>query len=127
MPFTPGKSGNPDGKPLGTKHSATKWKHLSLKQICRKLTTDYALDALEHHLKKNNLEAVKIVVEHGWGKPIQQVHQVNVNMNYSSWTDEQIEEFAETGQMPMIQGEQEGDRPTKDTKRALNDKNKEVK
>ena len=77
--------------------------------------------------RKRNEWAMETILHYGHGKPIQQVHQINVNMNYSSWTDEQIEEFSETGQMPMIQGDQGEDRPTKDTKQGLNDKNKEVK
>ena len=82
---------------------------------------------LETLARKRNEWAMETILHYGHGKPIQAVHQVNLNLNYSSWTDAQIEEFAANGQMPMIQGDSEDDKPAKNTKRALNDKSREVK
>ena len=119
-----GVSLNPEGRPKG---SLNKYKGKPVKLLARELVATWGIDALEHHLKKNSLEALRIALEYGYGKPIQQQLNINMNMNYSSWTDEQIEEFSETGQMPMIQGDQEGDKPVKDAKQGLNGKSKEVK
>ncbi len=127
MPFQPGQSGNPGGLKPGTPNILPEFKNKTLKQICKDLTKSVVLPELKKHAKKGNMQALELIIAYGHGKPIQQVNQLNVNMNYSSWTDAQVEEFSETGQMPMIQGDNEDDKPTKDTKLALNDKSKEVK
>ena len=127
MTFKPGQSGNPAGLKPGTVNVHPKYKNKTLKQICRELSISVAMPTIEKAANNGNIQAAELIMAYGFGKPIQQVTQVNVNMNYSSWTDAQIEEFSETGQMPMISGDSEDNKPTKDTKRALNDKNKEIK
>ncbi len=127
MTFKTGDPGGP-GRPIGTTDLPKEYQGLTHKQIFRKIAINKAIPLILRHIeKKESIEAAKIALEYGFGKPIQQVHAVNLNLNYSTWTDAQVEEFAETGQMPIIQGDQEGDRATKDTKPALNDKNREVK
>lgn len=63
--FVKGKSGNPGGRPKGTEEFRTK---------CRKLTGQ-ALAALERALDDpdNYVQASKILLEFGWGKPSQPV------------------------------------------------------
>lgn len=124
MPFKPGESGNPTGMKKGTVHILPKYRNKSLKQICKDLTLSVVMPRLELLARKRNEWAMETILHYGHGKPIQQQVNVNLNMNYSSWTDAQIEEFSETGQMPILQGDQEEDRATKDIKQ---DKNKEVK
>ena len=127
MAYAPGESGNPSGRPTGSVNIPDKYKGKTLKQICRVLSISVAMPTIEKAANNGNIQAAELIMAYGFGKPVQQVHAVNVNMNYSNWTDAQIEEFAETGQMPMIQGDSEDNKPAKDTKRALNDKSKEVK
>jgi len=127
MPFKPGQSGNPAGPKPGTVHTLDEFKGKSLKQICKDLTKSVVLPELKKHAKSGNMQALELIMAYGHGKPIQAVHQFNLNLNYSTWTDAQVEEFAETGQMPMLQGDSDEDKPARDTKPALNDKNGEVK
>ena len=117
MTFKPGQSGNPAGLKPGTVNILPKYKNKTLKQICRELSISVAMPTIEKAANNGNIQASELILAYGFGKPIQQVHAVNMNLNYSSWTDAQIEEFSETGQMPMIQGDSE-DKP---------DKTKEVK
>ena len=117
MTFVKGQSGNPAGLKPGTVNILPKYKNKTLKQICRELSISVAMPTIEKAANNGNIQAAELIMAYGFGKPIQQVHSVNVNMNYSNWTDAQIEEFAETGQMPMISGDSE-DKP---------DKSKEVK
>ena len=128
MAYKPGESGNPSGRPLGTTDLPKEYQGLTHKQIFRKIAINKAIPLILRHIeKKDSIEAANIALQYGFGKPIQQVHSVNMNLNYSSWTDAQIEEFSETGQMPMVSGDSEDNKPTKDTKRALNGKDKEIK
>ena len=126
MTFKSGDPGGP-GRPKDSVNIPDKYKGKTLKQICRQLSISVAMPTIEKAANNGNIQASELILAYGFGKPIQQVHAVNMNLNYSSWTDAQIEEFSETGQMPMIQGDSEEDKPAKDTKRALNDKSKEVK
>ncbi len=109
MPFKPGQSGNPKGLKSGTVHILPKYRNKTLKQICKELTISVVMPRLELLARKRNEWAMETILHYGHGKPIQQVHQVNINMDYSSWSDEQIEEFAETGRMPMLKEGQEPD------------------
>ena len=127
MPFKPGQSGNPAGMKPGTTHTPDEFKGKTLKQSCKDLTKSIVLPELKKHAKRGNMQALELIIAYAHGKPVQQVNQVNLNLNYSSWTDAQIKEFSETGQMPMISGDSEDSKPAKDTKPALNDKKKEVK
>ncbi len=127
MPFVPGKSGNPAGKKPGANHILPKYRNKTLKQICKDLTISVVMPRLELMARKRSEWAMETILHYGHGKPIQQVNQVNLNLNYSNWSDEQIEEFSETGQMPLMQGDSEEDRAAKDTKRGGNDKGKEIK
>ena len=126
MPFQKGHSGGP-GRPKDSVNIPDKYKGKTLKQICRQLSISVAMPTIEKAANNGNIQASELILAYGFGKPVQQVTQVNLNLNYSSWTDAQIEEFSETGQMPMIQGDSEDDKPAKDTKQGLNDKKKEVK
>ncbi|HDY89218.1 MAG TPA: hypothetical protein ENH82_14020 [bacterium] len=126
MPFKKGNPGGP-GVPKGSTHILPKYRNKSLKQICKDLTLSVVMPRLELLARKRNEWAMETILHYGHGKPIQAVHQVNLNLNYSSWSDAQIEEFSETGQMPMISGDSEDNKLAKDTKPALNDKTKEVK
>lgn len=117
MPFKPGQSGNPAGKPIGTVNILPKYRNKSLKQICKELTISVSLPKLEKHLRMGNMQAIELVAAYGFGKPIQQIHQVNINMDYSSWTDAQIEAFEDTGEMPMLQeGQEPGSKQVKEPK-----------
>ncbi len=129
MPFKPGQSGNPTGRTPGTSNLPKEYEGMTHKQIFRKIAIHKAIPLILKHIEsKDSIEAAKIALEYGFGKPIQQINAINVNMDYSNWTNEQIEEFEETNKMPMIaQGEQESDQATGTPKRGLNDKNKEVK
>jgi len=127
VPYKPGESGNPTGMKKGTVHILPKYRNKSLKQICKELTLSVVMPRLEMLARKRNEWAMETILHYGHGKPIQQVNQVNMNLNYSSWTDAQIEEFSATGQMPTMSGDSEDNKPAKDTKRGLNDKSKEVK
>ncbi len=126
MPFEKGHPGGP-GRPKDSVNIPDKYKGKTLKQICKELSISVAMPTIEKAANSGNIQAAELILAYGHGKPIQQQVNVNVNMEYSNWTDEQIEEFAETGKLPMIQGEQEGDQDTEPPKRGLNDKNKEVK
>lgn len=126
MPFQKGHSGGP-GRPKDSVNIPNKYKGKTLKQICRELSISVAMPTIEKAANKGNIQASELILAYGFGKPIQAVHQVNLNLNYSSWSDAEIEEFAETGQMPMLQGDNEDNQAARDTKPALNDKSKEVK
>ena len=118
MTFKTGDPGGP-GRPVGTTDLPKEYKGMTHKQIFRSIAINKAIPLILRHIeKKDSIEAANIALQYGFGKPVQQVQQVNINMNYSSWTDAQVEEFARTGEMPMIQGDQEDSKP---------DKNKEVK
>ena len=115
MPFKPGQSGNPAGKPIGTVSILPEFKNKSLKQICKELSISVAMPQVKKHAETGNMQACELLLAYGFGKPVQQVHQVNVNMDYSNWTDAQIEAFEETGEMPMLQeGQEPGSKPDKD-------------
>ncbi len=126
MPFEKGHPGGP-GRPKDSVNIPDKYKGKTLKQICRQLSISVAMPTIEKAANNGNIQASELILAYGFGKPVQQVTQVNLNLNYSSWSDAQIEEFSETGQMPMIQGDSEDNKPAKDTKPALNEKNREVK
>lgn len=126
--YKPGESGNPAGRPPGTTDLPKEYEGMTHKQIFRRIAIHKAIPLILKHIeKKDSLEAANIALQYGFGKPIQQQVNVNLNMNYSSWTDAEVEEFSETGQMPMLQGDQEDNKPAKDTKQSLNGKSKEVK
>lgn len=111
MPF---QKGNP-GKPIGAAHILPKYRNKTLKQICKDLTLSVVMPRLELMARKRNEWAMETLLHYGHGKPIQQVHQVNINMDYSSWTDAQVEEFEDTGKMPMLQqGEDQEGKQSKD-------------
>ena len=117
MPYKPGESGNPAGKPKGSVHVLPKYRNKTLKQICKDLTLSVVMPRLEILARKRNEWAMETILHYAHGKPIQQIHQVNINMDYSSWTDEQIEEFEDTGQMPMLkEGQEPGSKQVKEPK-----------
>ena len=127
MTFKPGKSGNPAGRPPGTTDLPKEYEGMTHKQIFRSIAINKAIPVILKHIEKESVEASKIALEYGFGKPVQQVHQVSINMDYSSWSDAPREEFSDTGKMPMIASGEREDKAVKDTKPALNDKNKEIK
>jgi hypothetical protein len=116
MPFEKGHSGGP-GRPKDSVNIPDKYKGKTLKQICRELSISVAMPTIEKAAHNGNIQASELILAYGFGKPVQQINQVSLNLDYSSWSDKQIEEFGATGQMPMLQGDSE-DKPNK---------NKEVK
>ena len=116
MPFEKGQPGGP-GRPVGSVNIEPEYRNKSLKQICKELSISVAMPQVKKHAANGNMQACELLLAYGFGKPVQQVHQINVNMDYSSWTDEQIEEFEETGKMPMLaQGEDQDSKQSKELK-----------
>lgn len=73
--FEKGKSGNPGGRPK----QAILFSELAREHSSKALKV--LLDSLDSQNEKNRIMAANIIIERGWGKPIQQVlgefkHQV---------------------------------------------------
>lgn len=100
MVFKLGQSGNIKGRPKGTKN-AKKYLGKAFKDAIEEMRPE-ALHQLYKKVKQGNLNALELVLAYDQGKPLQKIAQQNFNLFYSSWTDEQIESFSESGEMPKL-------------------------
>jgi hypothetical protein len=100
MGFKPGQSGNPGGRPK---------KAYDIQALAQALT-DQALDALVAALEcpGERVQAAKVILERGYGKPLQPVDMMNVATNpTSALTDEELTALilAETATLAVDEAE----------------------
>jgi hypothetical protein len=108
-PFEKGESGNPNGRPKGTKNRSTIAKHwLSISQNLKNPITgdtelmsqeDLMTLALIKKAREGDVNAYKALMDSGYGAPVQQVEQTQTNVDLSGLTTDEIKE--------LLNGEQE--------------------
>jgi hypothetical protein len=108
-PFSKGESGNPNGRPKGTKNRSTIAKHwLSISQNLKNPITgdtelmsqeDLMTLALIKKAREGDVNAYKALMDSGYGAPVQQVEQTQTNVDLSGLTTDEIKE--------LLNGEQE--------------------
>lgn len=101
--FSKGESGNPNGRPLGTKNRSTIARHwLSINQnLTNPLTSevenmsqeDLMTLALIKKAREGNVNAYKALMDSGYGAPLQQIEQTNTEIDLSHLTTEELKEL----------------------------------
>jgi CRISPR/Cas system CMR-associated protein Cmr5 small subunit len=82
--FKKGESGNPAGKPKGTKHGSTLLKELlALDNNELKMHLAQISKAIE----KEDTNAYKAVLDRAFGTAVQHIEQTNIDTNLPEWLD----------------------------------------
>lgn len=102
-PFEKGKSGNPNGRPKGTKNRSTIARHwLAVEQDLKNPLTsqtekmsqeDLMTLALIKKAREGDVNAYKALMDSGYGAPIQQVEQSQTTIDLTDLTTEEIKAF----------------------------------
>jgi hypothetical protein len=94
-----GESGNPNGRPKGAKNRSTiarRW--LEVNQSLKNPITgenetmsqeDLMTLALIKKAREGDVNAYKALMDSGYGAPIQQIEQTNLEVNLPEWMDEE--------------------------------------
>jgi hypothetical protein len=92
IPFEKGESGNPNGRPKGSKNRSTiarQW--LETKEKAKNPITGEVVLLTQEDLitlaqiekgRKGDTAAYKAVMDSGWGSPVQQIEQTNVEQPF---------------------------------------------
>lgn len=103
-PWQPGQSGNPGGRPKGTKE---------LTELCRDMTRD-AIDTLASIMRNpkspapSRVSAATTLLERGWGKPVAEMN-LNVKRSIHDFSDEELAILAADGALEGAAGVGESD------------------
>ena len=90
-----GESGNPNGRPKGTKNRSTiakKWleveqdlKNPLTSEVERMSQEDLMTLALIKRAREGDVNAYKALMDSGYGSPLQQIEQKNIETNLPEW------------------------------------------
>ena len=94
-----GESGNPNGRPKGAKNRSTiarKWLEVNQKLKNPITSEDEVMSqedlmtlALIKKAREGDVNAYKALMDSGYGSPIQQIEQTNVEPKYPEWMDDE--------------------------------------
>ena len=102
-PFEQGESGNPNGRPKGSKNRSTiarKW--LEVNQSLKNPLTgenetmsqeDLMTLALIKKARDGDTNAYKALMDSGYGAPVQQIEQTNTEIDLSGMTTDELKEL----------------------------------
>ena len=103
IPFSKGKSGNPNGRPKGSLNRSTiarKW--LEVNQSLKNPLTgdnetmsqeDLMTLALIKKARDGDVNAYKALMDSGYGAPVQQIEQTNTEIDLSGLTTDELKEL----------------------------------
>ena len=93
-----GESGNPNGRPKGAKNRSTiarKWLEVNQKLKNPITSEDEVMSqedlmtlALIKKAREGDVNAYKALMDSGYGSPIQQIEQTNVEPKYPEWMED---------------------------------------
>jgi hypothetical protein len=102
-PFESGQSGNPNGRPKGSKNRSTIAKYwLSIEQNLKNPLTgdtetmsqeDLMTLALIKKAREGDTNAYKALMDSGYGAPVQQVEQTQTNVDLTGMSTDEIKEL----------------------------------
>jgi hypothetical protein len=97
-PFQKGQSGNPKGYPKGLKNRSTiakKWleveqdlKNPLTSEVERMSQEDLMTLALIKRAREGDVNAYKALMDSGYGAPLQQIEQKNIESNLPEWMND---------------------------------------
>jgi hypothetical protein len=97
--FKKGESGNPNGRPKGAKNRSTIAKYwLEVNQNLKNPLTgqdetmsqeDLMTLALIKKAREGDVNAYKALMDSGYGSPVQQIEQTNIEPKYPEWMDDE--------------------------------------
>ena len=80
--WSPGQSGNPKGRPKGSKNKSTIFKEMLASKLNGDLTVEQELvTKLYEAMQKGDLKAIDLILNGAYGKDKQVVDNTNVNIN----------------------------------------------
>jgi len=101
--WTKGESGNPNGRPKGSKNRSTIAKYwLSIEQKEKNTLTgeqeqlsqeDLMTLALIKKAREGDVNAYKALMDSGYGAPVQQIEQTNTDIDLSGLTTDELKEL----------------------------------
>jgi hypothetical protein len=102
-PFDKGESGNPNGRPKGSKNRSTIARHwLQVNQNLKNPLTgqeetmsqeDLMTLALIKKAREGDVNAYKALMDSGYGAPVQQIEQTNTDIDLSGLTTDELKEL----------------------------------
>jgi len=102
-PFEKGESGNPNGRPKGSKNRSTIARHwLQVNQNLKNPLTgqeetmsqeDLMTLALIKKAREGDVNAYKALMDSGYGAPVQQIEQTNTDIDLSGLTTDELKEL----------------------------------
>ena len=100
IPFEKGKSGNPNGRPKGSRNRSSIAKYwLEIEQNLNNPLTnekqkmsqeDLMTLALIKKAREGDVNAYKALMDSGYGSPVQQIHEDRINYDFSNLSKEEI-------------------------------------
>jgi hypothetical protein len=97
-PFQKGQSGNQNGRPKGVKNRSTiakKWleveqdlKNPLTSEVERMSQEDLMTLALIKRAREGDVNAYKALMDSGYGAPLQQIEQKNIESNLPEWMND---------------------------------------
>jgi len=101
--WTKGESGNPNGRPKGSKNRSTIARHwLQVNQNLKNPLTgenetmsqeDLMTLALIKKAREGDVNAYKALMDSGYGAPVQQIEQTNTDIDLSGLTTDELKEL----------------------------------
>jgi hypothetical protein len=101
--FKKGESGNPNGRPKGSKNRSTIARHwLQVNQNLKNPLTgenetmsqeDLMTLALIKKAREGDVNAYKALMDSGYGAPVQQIEQTNTDIDLSGLTTDELKEL----------------------------------
>ena len=102
-PFEKGESGNPNGRPKGSKNRSTIARHwLQVNQNLKNPLTgqeetmsqeDLMTLALIKKAREGDVNAYKALMDSGYGAPVQQIEQTNTDIDLSGMSTDELKEL----------------------------------
>ncbi len=102
-PFDKGESGNPNGRPKGSKNRSTIARHwLQVNQNLKNPLTgqeetmsqeDLMTLALIKKAREGDVNAYKALMDSGYGAPVQQIEQTNTDIDLSGMSTDELKEL----------------------------------